>query len=306
MILKTKLCRKNLKSPLILGSGTLGENKINLINALKAGAGAVVNRTIRLDNTKRHIIKPAYYIKRNVYMLNADNNNLTPWTYWVKSIEEIEKYGPLIVSISARNPQDCNVIIPAFEKKSSPSFYELNFSCPHSSKLYGKIPYENVEKAAEIIKSYTKIPLLLKVSVDNINQKKLLELEAKDLIEGYVISNTIGPGLRIDIKTRKSVLGCIFGGISGPAIKPLVLKTIYEFKQKTEKSIIGVGGIETAEDVLEYIILGCDAVQIYTKAHIDGVEVFSKINNNLKKILNDMDESIESIKDTFRDDFYEK
>jgi len=309
-VLEVTLFEEKLKSPLILGSGTLGEAKHNLIEALKAGAGAVTTRTIRVDNTKRKPIRPAYYIEKRrgalIYMLNADNNNLTPWDYWVRNVKEIEKYGPLIVSLSARNPEDCNTIIPAFEANDPPSFFELNFSCPHSARMYGKISYKNVEKALEIIKENTKKPVFLKLSVNNIDYNRLSELESSNLVDAYVISNTLGPGLKIDIKTRKSVLGCLFGGVSGPSIKPFVLRAIYELKQKVEKPIIGVGGIETAEDVLEYLILGCDAVQIYTRAHIEGVGVFAKINKNLKNLLEEMNETVESIKGTFREDCYER
>ena len=302
-MLETTLCGRKLKSPLILGSGTLGENKDNLIRALKAGAGAVVTRTIRLDNTKRQPITPAYYVERNVYMLNADNNNLTPWEYWVEHAEEVEKYGPLIISISARNPDDCGVIVPAFEADHPPSFFELNFSCSHSARMYGKISYEHVEKALNIIKENTKKPVFLKLSLDNIDVNRLRDLESSNLIDAYVLSNTIGPGLKIDIKTRRSVLGCGFGGVSGPAIKPLVMRGIYDLKKKTQKPVVGAGGIETAENVLEYLILGCDAVQIYTKAHLEGVGVFGYINTELKRILKQMNETVESIKGTFVDSY---
>ena len=85
----------------------------------------------------------------------------------------------------------------------------------------------------------------------------------------------------------------------GGAIKPLVLAGIYELKHHTKKTIIGVGGIETAEDILEYLILGCDTIQIYTKAHREGIEVFKKLNDDLKNLLNKMNETVETIKGTF-------
>ncbi len=233
-------------------------------------------------------------------MLNADNNNLMQWDYWINCAKEIERYGPLIISISARNPDDCDIIIPAFETNYPPSFFELNFSCPHSAKMYGKIDYKNVEKALNIIKKNTKKPVFLKISIDNMDLKKISEIESSNLVDAYVLSNTIGPGLKIDIKTRRSVLGSLFGGVSGPAIKPLVMRGIYDLKERTKKPILGVGGIETAEDVLEYIILGCDAVQIYTKAHKEGVEIFADINQKLTELLKQIHETVDTIKGTFK------
>ncbi|HLD38876.1 MAG TPA: hypothetical protein VJB05_01020 [archaeon] len=297
-MMKINLCGKDLKSPLILGSGTLGERKEILVKSLGYGAGAVVTRTLRLDNTKREMFNPGYYIE-NEYMLNADNNNITPWNYWVSAAGEVEKTGPIIISISARHPEDCKTMVPAIENTSSPSFYELNFSCSHSARIYGRIGYENVEKALENIRQNTKKPVFLKLSLDNTDFDKLREIE--HLFDAYVLSNTIGPGLKINIKSRKSVLGSFFGGLSGAAIKPLVMARIWELKQQTKKPVIGVGGIETAEDALEYLILGCDAVQIYTAAHRRGVSVFREINSKMMTLLKDMNETVSSIRGTLKE-----
>jgi len=294
---KTNLCGKILKTPLILGSGTLGENKENFIKALKYGAGGVVTRSLRLQTGKRKIFRPAYYIEKN-YMLNADNQNFTPWDYWLDKVEEIEKYGRLIISLSVRNLEDCKTIISAFEKKYPPSFYEFNFSCPHSAKFYGAISYEQVKKVLKIARRLTNQPLFLKLSLGNINIKKLKIFETKKLVDALILSNSIGPGMRIDIKTQKPFLESAVGGMSGKAIKPLVLGAIYELKQYLKTPIIGVGGIENAEDVLEYIILGCVAVQIYTAAHVQGLQIFDKINKDLKKIIRG--KKIADFKDTLK------
>jgi dihydroorotate dehydrogenase subfamily 1 len=300
-ILKTILCGNELKSPVILGSGTIGESKKGIINSLKNGAGGAVNRTIRVDNTKRKSFNPRYYIEDN-FMLNADNNNLRPWDYWVDCVDEIQNYGAFFVSISARNPVDSKIIVERFEKNSPPMFYELNFSCSHSGKIYGRISYKAAEESLRNIKSITSTPVFLKLSLDNLDLEKVKELEDNGLLDGYVLSNTIGPGLKIDVRKKRPVLGSVFGGLSGAAMKPLVLAKIYDLKKITKKPIIGVGGIESAEDVLEYLILGCDAVQIYTKAHREGLKVFSDLNEKLVEILNEMGETVESIKGSLKNE----
>jgi len=293
-MLDINLCGKQLKSPLILGSGTLGERKEKLIQCLKYGAGAVVTRTLRLNPSGRILFNPAYCVGDG-FMLNADNQNLTPWTYWVETAQEVEKYGPLIISLSARNPDDCKAIVAGFEKRYSPSFYELNFSCPHSANLYGKISYENVEKTLRLIKKETQKPVFLKLSLNNIDYKNIKKIESEDLADAFVLSNSIGPGLKIDIEKKKPVLGSIVGGMSGPAIKPLVLAQIYELRQQIKRPIIGVGGIATWQDALEYIILGCEAVQIYTAVHLKGPKLFEEINQNLEKFLKEKGETILSL-----------
>ena len=294
-MLKTNLMDKKLKSPLILGSGTLGESKEPIIKALESGAGAAVNRSLRVDNNRRQHFNNRYYFGES-YMLNADNNNAKPWQYWVDCVEEIEKRGPLFIGLSARNPEDSKTIVSEFERKRPPSFYELNFSCPHSAKIYGAISYREVGLALDNIKDLTKTPVFLKMSLNNVDHSEIKSLENRELVDGYVLSNTIGPGMKIDIKARKPVLDSVFGGVSGPAIKPLVLAGIYDLKQQTELPIIGVGGIYSGEDALEYLMLGCEAVQVYTRAHRDGVGVFRTINCEMESILSEMGESVESIK----------
>ncbi len=298
-MLSTKLIDTWLRSPIILGSGTICETKENIIKAFQNGAGAAVTRTLRVDEKTRKPFKVRYYAT-DCYMLNSDNTNATSWRKWCEWIEEIERFGKLIISISARDVINSEIIVKAFEEKHPPTFYELNFSCSHSRKLYGRISYKNVTKSLEIIKELSKRPVFLKLSLDNINLKKLKELESVELVDGYVLSNTIGPGMKIDVKKRKPFLDSVFGGVSGPAIKPLVLAKIFELKDKLKKPFIGVGGIECADDVLEYLLVGCEAVQIYTAAHRHGMKIFNTINEDLKKKLKEMNETIESIKGTLK------
>jgi len=125
----------------------------------------------------------------------------------------------------------------------------------------------------------------------------LKNFERKSLVDALVISNSIGPGLRINVKTGKPYLESIVGGMSGKAIKPLILAVIYELKKILKIPIIGCGGIENADDVLEYIMLGCEAVQIYTKAHLDGLQIFDSIKNELIKKLNG--KKLKEVKGTF-------
>ena len=294
-MLETGLCGTTLRSPIMLGSGTLGERKEALIKTLHYGAGAVVSRTLRVDNTKREVFKPGYYWEDS-YMLNADNNNTTPWEYWITATPEVESAGHLVISISARHPEDCYTIVSALERNHPPSFYEVNFSCSHSAKLYGSISHDDAKDAVEAVKRCSKKPVFLKLSLDNMNPRELEIFD--DFVDAYVLSNTIGPGLKIDVRTRRPVLASIVGGLSGAAIKPLVLAGIWDLKQYTEKPIIGVGGIETAEDVLEYLIVGCDAVQVYTAAHRRGLNVFEELDSELSALLEDMNETVEGIKGT--------
>ena len=290
-VLNCTLLGMDLKSPVILGSGTITERKESIIEALKAGAGGAVTRTLR-SNPQRESFIPNVFKEGDEYLLNADNQNLTPWDYWINTVKEIEHYGRLGISLSARMPSDCKTIPKAFEENISPSFYEVNFSCPHSAILYGKIPYKNAIQSLRNLKEVTQKPVFLKFSVSNINFTKLKEIEKEGLADGYVVSNSIGPGIRINIETGKPVLKSTYGGVSGKAIKPLVLAIVYQLRKITEKPIIGVGGIYTGRDVIEYLLAGASATEIYTAAHVKGTKIFSTINNEIESILKNTGKSL--------------
>ena len=131
------------------------------------------------------------------------------------------------------------------------------------------------------VREVTRRPIFLKLSLDNMNFEELDKLEAEGLVDGYVLSNSIGPGLRIDIKTRRPFLKSVFGGMSGRGIKPLVLSGVHQLYERTDLPIIGVGGVSTAEDVIEYLLAGASAVQVYTAAHSNGVKIFDNISTKL-------------------------
>jgi dihydroorotate dehydrogenase (NAD+) catalytic subunit len=99
--------------------------------------------------------------------------------------------------------------------------------------------------------------------------------------------NTLGPGMKINIDVAKPVLFHKSGGMSGRAIKPIAVSNVYSVYEAVDIPLIGVGGIYTFEDVVEFIFAGARAVQIGTAIMDEGVEVFSKINQGLEKFMKD-------------------
>ena len=99
--------------------------------------------------------------------------------------------------------------------------------------------------------------------------------------------NTLGPGMKINIDVARPVLSNKFGGMSGRAIKPIAISNVYSVYEAVDIPLIGVGGIYSWEDVVEFIYAGARAVQIGTAIMDEGVEVFSKINEGLEKFMSE-------------------
>lgn len=97
--------------------------------------------------------------------------------------------------------------------------------------------------------------------------------------------NTVFPAMRISLRTRRPALSMKFGGLSGPHIRPLAIATIYQLRQLTKLPLIGIGGVMTAEDVVEFMLAGATAVQIYTAAQVRGSIVFTEVRTELAKLL---------------------
>jgi len=279
---ETYLLGERLSSPLILGSGTVGETYEPMIDCLKAGAGSVCTRSLRIRD-RREFPVPRYVIRPDVgYMLNCEIGNETPWTYWKEHLREVQKYGPVILAVSARNPEDAKTLINWFEDNEPPFCYEVNFSCPHSAKMHGPIDGGRVIEVTKHIRDRG-AKSMVKFSLNNYNPEWVDKFSR--YTDGFVLSNTIGPGVEIDHETGKPWLGAGYGGLSGSALKPLVLAKLIEMRGVTDKDIVGVGGIDDFRDVLQYIRAGANAVQIYTRVHVDGPKVFTQINQDLGRWL---------------------
>ena len=164
---------------------------------------------------------------------------------------------------------------------------ELNISCPNVKSggiAFGVCPI-NVEKIVRKIKAVAKKPLIVKLSpnvasiADNARAAENGGADALSLI------NTI-TGMAIDYKTRRPILGNVTGGLSGPAIKPVALRQVFEAAKAVKIPVIGMGGIMTAEDVVEFMLAGASAVQVGS-ANIYNPTAAFDIVNQLTELLED-------------------
>ncbi|WP_010631008.1 dihydroorotate dehydrogenase [Sporolactobacillus vineae] len=163
---------------------------------------------------------------------------------------------------------------------------ELNISCPnvkHGGIQFGTVPEVAAELTAKV-KAVSAKPVYVKLSpnvTDIVAMARAVEQAGAD---GLSMINTL-LGMRIDLRTKRPVLANQTGGLSGPAIKPVAIRMIYEVSQKVNIPIIGMGGIQSADDVIEYFLAGASAVAVGTANFIDPL-ICPKIIHELPGKLN--------------------
>lgn len=142
---------------------------------------------------------------------------------------------------------------------------ELNISCPNVKEggiVFGLIP-KMVEKVTKEVKKYSKQPVIVKLSPNVTDIKEIAKAAEAGGADGLSLINTL-LGMAIDIHRRKPILANITGGLSGPAIKPVAIRMVYEVRSITSLPIIGMGGISNGDDAVEFLLAGANAVAVGT------------------------------------------
>jgi dihydroorotate dehydrogenase (NAD+) catalytic subunit len=201
----------------------------------------------------------------------------------------LRKYNThVIVNVFAYCLEDYIDVIGSLEDAEGISAYELNISCPNVKKggmQFGSDPglVEEVVSAAR--KAAQKRPLWVKLTplvTDICQVGRAAEAAGADAL---TVANTY-PAMVIDFRTQRSRLGNLTGGLSGPAIKPITLRLVWEVSKAVKIPVVGLGGVETAEDVLDYLSVGASAVQVGTASFSDP-KVSEAIVNRLPAALSE-------------------
>lgn len=293
MKLKTNLDGVLLKNPLMPASGPLVGDADKLKFMVDQGCGAIVTKTISIQEP--HIPKPCIYGDKE-FVMNSELWSEYSKEEWVNHfLPEIVRYKkdvPLIISVGY-SKEDMSVLIPLLEPFAD--MFEV------STHYVGK-DLSVIKETVEEIRKHTKKPLYMKISPHIPSPEDFARTIYQAGASGIVAVNSLGPTMKIDVSSRKIMYGNNDGFVwtSGPSIKPIALATIYKIKQAVpELTIIGVGGIKSAEDVLEFLLAGASAVQMLSAALLKGKTLYSKIISDLDFVLDQYHfSSIEEVKQT--------
>lgn len=251
-----------LKNPVMPASGTFGIESADFIDCSKIGA--IVPKSFTLNPQQGN--PPPRVVETPCGMLNAVGIQNKGLEHFVKvTLPFFESYGtPVVASVSAYSEEDFKTIINELNKTTT-ALIELNISCPNlkeGGKAFG-ISQDETYKIVKAAKSVTEIPLITKLS-PNVTDITEIALAAESAgTDAVSLVNTF-LGMAIDIKTMRPKLGNITGGLSGPAIKPLALRMVWQVAEKVKVPVIGIGGISSATDAIEFLLAGASAVQVGT------------------------------------------
>lgn len=266
-----------LLNPTILASGILGLNVGTLKKAVSGGAGAVTVKSLTLTPRKGH---------NNPILVEVEGGFLNAVGYANKGIDcgvaEFKKWDgkvPLIGSIVGGNPEEFAKLAEKIIETPIGAL-EVVLSCPHTpgfGLMTGQGTPEATVAITKAVRKKTKLPIIVKISasIPAIGDvAKAAESEGADAMN---MTNTVGPCMKIDLERAQPILAFKVGGMSGPAIKPLMIRCVYDLYEAVKIPVIATGGITTGEDVIEAFMAGASAVEIGTGIYYRGVNIFKKV-----------------------------
>jgi dihydroorotate dehydrogenase (NAD+) catalytic subunit len=260
-----------LRNPILAASGTFGYGIefAHLVDLNRLG-GLVVKG---LSREPIEGAPPPRLCETPSGMLNAVGlQNIGVRAFVADKLPLLRKYDTAVLAnVFGYCLEDYVEVIRILEDAEGLAAYELNISCPNVKKggmQFGGDPAQVTEVVGTARRAAARRPLWVKLSplVADIG---LIARAAQDAgADALTIANTY-PAMAVDTRSLKSRLGNLTGGLSGPAIKPITLRLVWEAKKVVSIPIVGLGGIETVEDVLEYLSVGASAVQVGTASFAD-------------------------------------
>lgn len=294
-MLEVELCNIKLKNPTMIAAGILGSTASSLNWAARSGAGAVVTKSFGLHPNKGYVNPTTVEVTGGV--INAIGLSNPGVDTFMGELEKIEKSTPKIASIYGASGDEFAQV--AAKVENMVDLIELNISCPHAQKGCGASIGEDPNLTREVVKAVKKtveIPVIVKLTPNVTDIVEIALSAQKAGCDGLTLINSLGPGMKIDIDTANPILSNKFGGLSGPAIKPIALRCVFDVYDAVEIPVVGVGGIADYRDAVEFIFAGAKCVQIGTSIMYKGLDIFKEITDGIEKFMQDNEyESIDEM-----------
>lgn len=284
--LAVKIGKIRMKNPVTVASGTFGLQNGQFFDLSKLGA--IVPKGITL-NPKEGNPAPRT-IETASGMLNSIGLQNPGLEGFIEQLPAYERLGiPIIVNISGENEKDYAKIASKLTETEKIHGIEINVSCPNLKKggsQFGTDP-KMTAKIVKAVKKSTDLTVITKLTPNVTDITEIAKAAENAGSDAISLINTL-IGTSIDIKTRKFDLANITGGLSGPAIKPIALRMVWQCFNAIKIPIIGMGGISSANDAIEFILAGASAVAIGTynfvnpkacEEFIEGIEKYLAENN---------------------------
>lgn len=248
---------------------------------IQSGAGAIVTKSIGMQ--AREGYPNPTVIELECGILNAMGLPNPGIDLYGEELQQLRSATvPVIGSIYAADADEF-VTLAGKMQQFGVKALELNVSCPHA-KSYGLEVGSDAVLVHEIvssIKQHCHLPVFVKVSPNIMNLVEIVQAAEKAHADAIVAINTV-KAMKIDIETAHPMLANKTGGYSGKAVKPIGVRCVYDIAHAVDIPIIGVGGVTTGEDAIEYLMAGASAVQIGSAVYYRGPEVFNTVCDEMK------------------------
>lgn len=283
-MLEVEICQIKMKNPTMLAAGVMGSMSASLNWAARSGAGAVVTKSFGLEPNKGYPNPTTVEVEGGI--INAIGLSNPGVEVFKEELEKLEGNVPQIASIYGSTPEEFSQIASSVDDLVDA--LELNVSCPHAMEGCGAAIGQDPDLTTMIVKAVkksVKSPVIVKLTPNVTDIVEIAQAAEIGGADALTLINSLGPGMRIDLETANPILSNRFGGMSGPAIKPVALRCVYQVHQAVELPIMGVGGIMEYQDVVEFLYAGACCVQIGTAVMYHGLDVFREITSGLEKFM---------------------
>jgi dihydroorotate dehydrogenase (NAD+) catalytic subunit len=280
--LSTNIGKVRIKNPLILSSGILGTTPEIIKRVFDNNAGAATIKSIgpvaRDGNKNPSVVDFGHGLLNAVGLPSPGYKNME---YYFNEFSKINDV--LIWSIYGSNTEEY-VEITENIVKYNPKIIEINISCPN--KESGMLFSQDRDSAAEVTRKVKNIAgdsLIVPKLSPNVSDISEIALACENAGADAITAINTVQGMMINIDAKKPVLNYKRGGMSGPAIKPVAVRSVYDIYEKVNIPIIGVGGVMNGKDAIEMMQAGASAVGIGSAVYYDGLKVFQKILEEIKE-----------------------
>ncbi|WP_436885093.1 dihydroorotate dehydrogenase [Mammaliicoccus sciuri] len=274
----------NLKNPIMPASGcfAFGKEFSQFYDLSELGAIMIKAATqfARYGNEAPRVAETASGMINAIGLQNPGVHHIME-----HELKYLEQYDvPIIANVAGSTEEEYVYVAKHISQASNVHALELNISCPNVKEggiQFGTVP-EVAKELTRKVKAVSEVPVYVKLSPNVTNIVEMAKAIA-EYADGITMINTL-VGLRIDAKTGKPIISNVIGGLSGPAIKPVALRMVYEVSQHVDIPIIAMGGVRTAQDVIDFISVGADTVAVGT-ANFENPTVCKDIIDELPTLL---------------------
>jgi len=296
-----KLGRLKLNNPVMSASGTFGygEEYAGYVDLNRLGAVVVKGLSLkpRLGNPPPRIMETASGMLNSIGLQNIGVD-----VFIEEKLPFLRKYDTAVIAnIYGETYDEFKKVAKILSSAKGVHALEVNISCPNVKKggvSFGTDP-KIAARVTSTVKDETGLPVIVKLTPNVTDIAAIAQAVEKAGADIISLINTL-TGMSVDLKTRKPHLKNITGGLSGPAIKPVALRMVWQVIQKVSIPVIGIGGIMTAEDALEFLILGAKAVQIGTANFVNPHATLNVIEGIKNYLIDNKIKDINDIIGTFR------